>query len=197
MTPSNPLPAPSPSLPLASELKAFDAGKARKRQATSGPEDRPTPLDPSYLGTPRSIRLKNLFTGAIIPPNLLDVVRKLNDIVENNVKLPKKGAKNMTLGSETAADIKTLTSRLLKLAELNSNIPAIRSNPFSDDDEDPQTQRVLTRARTFGCKVPDLLKAKLDQVAKALERIKRVATTPLLPLTSEPRVPRHLPTRRP
>lgn len=177
-TPSTPLPAPSPSQPLASELEAFDAGKARKRQATSGPEDRPSLPDPSYLDTPRSIRLKNLFTGAIVPPNLLDVARKLNDLVENNEKLPKKGAEKTTIGSETAADIKTLTARLLELAELNSTIPAIRRNPFSGEDEDPQAQRLLTSARTFGCKVPDLIEAKLEQVTKALERIERAATAP-------------------
>lgn len=64
------------------------------------------------------------------------------------------------------------------LAELNSNVPAMRRDPFADNDEDPQAQQVLASARSFGCKVRDLLKARLDQLAKSLERIERVATAP-------------------
>lgn len=135
--PSTPLPSSqpqTPARPLASELEAYAAGKARKRQATAGPEDRPSPPDPTYLGTPRSTRLKNLFTEAILPPTLLDVARKLNDLVENNVKLPKKGAEKISVGSETAADIKTLVVKLFELAELNQDIPAIRRNIFAADN---------------------------------------------------------------
>lgn len=177
---ANTLTTPTPPQPLASELVAYDAGKARKLQATAGPEDRPAPPDPTYLGTPRSLRLKNLFTGAMAPPNFLDIARKLNNLVENNVKLPKKGAEKISIGSETAADIKTLTVRLLELAEFNSDIPTIRRNPFSGEDEDHQVGRALAGANTFGCKVPDVIEARLDHLTKTLERIECATTAPRL-----------------
>lgn len=132
-TPTTPSLSQSHNRPLTSELVAFDAGKARKRQATLGPEDRPTPPDTAILGTPRSTRLKNLFIGAPQTPTLLDVARKLSDLIETNVKLPKKGAEKTSIGSETAADIKTLVGKLLEMAELNSNIPEIRRNIFAGD----------------------------------------------------------------
>lgn len=175
-TPTTPSPSQPTARPLTSELEAFAAGKARKRQATSGPNDRPSPPDLEFLGTPRSIRLKNLFTGAMAPPNLLDVARKLNNLVESGIKLPKKGAEKTSLGSETAADIKTLTVRLLELAEFHNYIPAIRRNPFSADEEEHQVERALAGANTFGCKVPDVIEAKLEQLTKAMERLERVAT---------------------
>lgn len=177
-TPSTPSLSQSVVQPLAPELEAFDAGKARKRQATAGPEDRPTPPDPEYLGTPRSIRLKNMFTGAMAPPNLLDIARKLSNLVETKVKLPKKGAEKISIGSETAADIKTLTARLLELAEFNDNIPALRRDPFAAEDDEHQVQRILAGANAFGCKVPGILENRLDQMTKALERIERATLTP-------------------
>lgn len=177
-TPLTPSLPQTPARPLTSELEAYAAGKARKRQATAGPEDRPSPPDPTYLGTPRSTRLKNLFTEAILPPTLLEVARKLNDLVENSVKLPKKGAEKISVGSETAADIKTLVVKLLELAEFNQDIPAIRRNIFAADNEEQDVERVLTGANKFGCKVPDVLELRLDQITKSLERIERVTSLP-------------------
>lgn len=175
-----PTPASSQSTarPLTSELEAYAAGRARKRQATTGLEDRPSPPDPKYLGTPRSIRLKNVFTGAMAPPNLLDVARKLNNLVESNIKLPKKGAEKTSIGSETAADIKTLTIRLLELDEFHNDIPTIRRNLFSNEDEEHQVERALAGANTFGCKVPDIIEANLEKLTKSIERIERATTAP-------------------
>lgn len=174
-TPSTPLASQQPTRPLTSELEAYDSGKARKRQATAGPDDRPSPPDPEYLGTPRSARLKNLFTGALAPPSPLDLARKLNDLVEANVKLPKKGAEKTSIGSETAADIKTLVAKILEVAEFNDNIPAIRRNPFAapDDGEEHRVERALAGPNAFGCQVPDIIESRLDQLAKSLERIER------------------------
>lgn len=173
MTPTTPSSSQQTTRPLASELEANNAGKARKRQATAGHDDRPTPPDPEYLGTPRSTWLKNIFIGAMAPPRILDVARKLNDLVENNVKLPKKGAEKISIGSETAADIKTLVAKFCKLAEFNDNIPALRRDPFAADDDDHRVERALAGPNMFGCKVPDAIEAKLDQLTKSLERIKR------------------------
>lgn len=165
MTPN---PSPMPTTPsfsqsvnhtLASKLEAFDVGKARKGQATSGLEDGPTQPDPCYLGTPLLIQLKNLFTGALTPPNLLDIAQKLNDLVKANINLPNKGAEEIKNGSETAADIKTLTVQILKIDELNANILAIRCNLFSAEDDDHQVERALAGAKKFGCRVPDAIKA--------------------------------------
>lgn len=109
---------------------------------------------------------------------MLDVTRKLNDLVESSIKLPKKGAEKISVGLETAANIKTLVVRLLELAKLHDNIPAIRRNPFFPDDEDHQVERALAGANIFGCKVPDIIKAKLDQLTKLIESIKCAATAP-------------------
>lgn len=122
--------------------------------------------------------MKNLFTGAMAPPNLLDLARKLNNLVEASVKLPKKGAKKISISSETAADIKTLAVRLLELAEFNNNIPALRQDPFSAEDDEQQVQRLLAGANAFGCKVPDILENCLDQMTKTLERIEQATMTP-------------------
>lgn len=94
----------------------FKAGMARKQQAITAPEDRSRPQDPQYLGTLRSVRFKNLFTGSPNTPTLLDVTQKLYKLIETAIKLPKKGAEKILIGSESAADIKTLAARLLELA---------------------------------------------------------------------------------
>lgn len=109
-----------------SGLAEFEAGKARKRQATAGPEDHTRRPDPTFLGTPRSVRFKNLFSDSADPPNLLDVTRRLYDLIDISINLPNKGAKRVTIGSESAADVKTLMARLLKLVELQDNIPSFR-----------------------------------------------------------------------
>lgn len=149
-----------------------------KHQATPNLDDRPTPPDPDYLGTPRLTRLKNLFTGAAGPPSLLEVARKLNNLVEYSVKLPKKGAEKISIGSETATDVKTLLVRLLGLTEFNNNIPTIRRNFFAPEEDDHQFERALAGANAFGCQVPDIIKARLDQLSKNLKRIKQAATAP-------------------
>lgn len=114
------------------------------------------------------------------PPNLLDIARKLNDLVESSINIPKKGAEKISLGSETAANSKTLTVRLLEVAEIQNNIPAIQRNPFAAEDEDHWVERALVGANTYGFKVPEFIEAKLDKLAKSMERIERVATMPSL-----------------
>lgn len=180
-TPSTPLPpAPTPSQyrMAVSGLAEFEAGKARKRQATSGPDDNSRRIDPTYLGTPRSVRFKNLFADSIGTPSLLAVTRKLYGLIEDSLKLPKKGAEKVTVGSESAADIKTLAARLLEIAELQAEIPAVRRNPFLSEEEDHQVERALAGANAFGCKVPDVIEAQLANIAKELAEIKHAATLP-------------------
>lgn len=158
--PSTPLPSQSSqsqdSLQV-SGLAEFKAGKARERQATAGPEDRTRRPDPTYLGKPRLVRFKNLFADAENTPNLLDVTRKLYDLIDNTIKLPKKDAERVTLGSESAADVKTVMARLLKLVEPQDNIPSFRRNPFLSEDDDHQLERALAGPNSFGCKVPDTI----------------------------------------
>lgn len=45
-----------------------------------------------------------------------------------------------------------------------------------NEDEDHQIERALAGPNTFGCKVPDVLERKLDQIAKDLADIKQAAT---------------------
>lgn len=111
-------------------------------------------------------------------PNLLDVTRKLYELIESTVKLPKKGAEKVNIGSESAADIKTLTARLLELAEKQANIPAIRRNPFLNEDKEHQVERALAGANAFGCKVPDVLEAQLTKIAKDIAEIKQASMVP-------------------
>lgn len=80
----------------------------------------------------------------------------------------EKGAERIAIGSESAADIKTLAARLLKLTELQDNTPALWRNSFMSKEEDHRVERALVGANTFGCKVPDVIKAKLNRLAKDL-----------------------------
>lgn len=180
-TPSS-IPPPPPSQsqdrPAVTGLAELEAGKARKRQATAGPKDRPSRPDPTYLGTPRSIRFKNLFSTAANTPTLLDVTRKLYELIESSIKLPGKGAEKISIGSETAADVKTLAARLLELAEVENDIPAIRRNPFSTNDEDLQVERVLAGANQFGCQLPNVIEVQLKQISKDIAELKHAASLP-------------------
>lgn len=174
-------PSQTPTRAAIKDLAAFEAGRAgkavrssnpRKQHAGSGPEGRPGMADPTYLGTPRSARFKNLFEGSTSPPSLLSVVKKLYDLIEESIRLPRKGAEKITsLGSETAADIKTLAASALDLAESLADIPTIRQNPFGEDDEDHRVERALAGARAFGCQVPDVLDAKLDTISKSISSL--------------------------
>lgn len=106
-------PSQTPKRAAIKDLAAFEAGRAgratrssnpRKQHAGSGPEGRPGPADPSYLRTPQSTRFKNLFEGSTSPPSLLTVVKKLYDLIDKSIGLPRKGAEKITsLGSETAS----------------------------------------------------------------------------------------------
>lgn len=177
-TPAYPSSTPLSERPTVAGLVEFKAGKARKRQATAAPEDRSRPKDPQYLGTPRSVRFKNLFTGTANTPSLLEVTQKMYELIESAIKFLKKGAEKITIGSESAADIKTLAARMLELAEQQDDIPAIRRNPFLSDEEDHRIERALAGANTFGCKVPELVNAKLDKIVKDLAEIKLAAAKP-------------------
>lgn len=178
--PFNPPPSQTPGRPTVSGLAAFEAGKRRKRQATAGPDERPRRADHAHLGTPRSVRFKKLFADNPKTPGILDVAKKLHDIIEGAIKLPKKGAEKITIGSESAADIKTLAAHVLDLAEALSDFPfpSIRRNPFSETEEDHQIERSLAGTNAFGCKVPDTIASKLDQLAKDLAEMKNAVTMP-------------------
>lgn len=177
--PSTPLtPSQSTVRPSVTGLAAFEAGKQRKRQATAGADKRPSRANQSYLGTPRSTRFRRLFTDDANVPGILEVTKKLYELVEGSIKLPKKGAEKTTIGSESAADIKTLAAHLLDLAETLTNIPAINRNPFADEDDDHHVARALAGANVFGCKLPDLIEKKLDKFTKDLAEIKHAVTMP-------------------
>lgn len=178
----NPSPSSTQTLerPAVSGLAAFEAGKRRKRQATTGPGDRPNREGLGYLGTPRSTRFKNLFPNDPSPPGILDVARNLHEIIENAIKLPKKGAEKIMIGSESEADVKTLAAHILDLAEALSDFPfpSVRRNPFSEREEAHQIERTLAGDNSFGCQVPESISKKMDQLAKDLAEIKQVVTMP-------------------
>lgn len=94
------------------------------------------------------------------------------------IKLPKNGAEQIAVGSESAADIKTLTARLLELPKMQDDIPSLCQNPFPSEDADHQVERELAGASTFGCKVPNVIEAKLDKLAKDIADIKQAAFFP-------------------
>lgn len=160
------------------DLAAFEAGRAgrasrssnpRKRQAGSTAEGRTGQSDPMYLGTPQSTRFKNLFEGSTPTPTLREVVKKLYDIIDESIRLPRKVAEKITsLGSETAADIKTLAASALDLAEGLADMPVARRRIFGDDKDAHGVECALAGKNTFGCMVPDIIKSKLDTITKSI-----------------------------
>lgn len=177
-TSTTPTPSQTPGRAVIKDLAAFEAGRAgragrttnpRKRQAGLGADGRPGTADPVYLGTPRSTRFKNLFEDSTPTPSLLTVVKKLYELIDESIRLPRKGAEKITsLGSETAADIKTLAASALDLAEGLVDIPQPRRNLFGNDDEDRCVERALAGTNAFGCQVPDVLEKKLDKITQSL-----------------------------
>lgn len=177
-TPSPLPPSQSSDCPIVIGLAAFEAGKRRKQQATAGTDGRPGRSNPTYLGTPRSARFKNLFSATASTPNILEVTNKLYDLIEGAIHLPKKGAEKITIGSESAADIKTLAAHLLEMAESLTNIPSFRNNPFSDIDDGHHIERALAGTNAFGCRVPEDISKKLDKLANDLAEMKHAVTMP-------------------
>lgn len=177
-TPSPNSTSQSSDRPIVIGLAAIEAGKRRKRQATADADGRPGKANPTYLGTPRSTRFKNLFSETADAPNILEVTKKLYELIEGAIHLPKKGAEKITIGSESAADIKTLAAHLLELAESLSVIPSLRRNIFSDIDDNHQIKQNLAGTNAFGCKVPDEISRKLDKLASDLAEMKHAVTMP-------------------
>lgn len=172
-----PPPSQTPDRPTVSGLTAFEKNRSRKRQASSGLNDRPASTPAAQPGTPRSQRFKNIFKEA--NPTLLDISRKLYELIEGSILLPKKGGEKISsLGSETAADIKTLAASVLDLVERSNNIPSLTRNLLSEEDDDHRFERALAGANAFGCKVPDLVESRLDSIDKTLAEIKKAFTAP-------------------
>lgn len=134
-------------------------------------------MDASLLGTTRSQRFKNIFKGS--RPSLMDVTRKLYDLIESSILLSKKGGKRISsLGSETGADIKTLAVTVLDMVEQSPNIPAVGRHLFSSDEDDHWVEQSLAEANTFGCKIPDLVEKHLENIHSALAELKNTLTPP-------------------
>lgn len=163
----------TPGRPAVSGLATFEKNRSRKRLATSHLNDNTGPPSQDLLGTPRSIRFKNIFKDASPNPTLLEVTRKLYDTIEGSILLPKKGGEISYLGSESAADIKILAATVLELVERSSNIPLLHRSTLANDDEDHQIERVLAGANAFGCKVPDIVETRLNNIDKTLTEIKK------------------------
>lgn len=173
------------------DLAAFEMGRAgktgrtapnpKKRQAGVNCEGQPGRSDPVYLDTPRSVLFKNIFEGSSEAPTLLTVVQKLYDLIEDSIKLPRKGADKInSLGSETAADIKTLAASALDLAEGNEefrNLPRPRLNLLQDEADGQTVERALAGSNPFGCKVPEGLEKKLDAITESISRIQQAMTS--------------------
>lgn len=97
------------------------------------------------------MRFSNIFKDAPPNPTLLDITRKLYDVIESSILLPKKGGERISsLGSETAADIKTLAATVLDLVEQSPNMPYVGRHLFSGDDDDHQVERTLAGSNSFG-----------------------------------------------
>lgn len=185
MTSANPFaadstsPSQTPGRPTVSGLAAYEKNRSRKRLATSSLNDRTGPTSHTLLGTPRSVRFKNIFKETSPNPSLLEVTRKLYDVVEGSILLPKKGGEKISsLGSETAADIKILAATVLDLVEKSSNIPLLNRQTLPNDDDEHLVERALAGPNTFGCKVPDIVEARLDSIDKAITEIKNAFTLP-------------------
>lgn len=167
----------TPGRPTVSGLLAFEKNRSRKRQASSGLNDRPTPTANPLGNTPRSQRFKNIFEEA--NPSLLDVTHKLYEIIEESILLPKKGGEKISsLGSETAADIKILAATALDLVENSTNIPSLRRTLFSNDVEDHRATRDLAGTNAFGCKIPEAVEARLDNIDKSLTELAKALKAP-------------------
>lgn len=185
MTSANPFaadstsPSQTPGRPTVSGLAAYEKNRIRKRLATSSLNDRTGPTSHTLLGTPRSVRFKNIFKETSPNPSLLEVTRKLYDVIEGSILLPKKGGEKISsLGSETAADIKILAATVLDLVEKSSNIPLLNRQTLPNDDDEHLVERALAGPNTFGCKVPDIVEARLDSIDKAITEIKNAFTLP-------------------
>lgn len=180
-------PSQTPGRIQVKDLAAFKIGRAgktgrapnpKKRQAGENREGRPGQSDPVYLNTPQSVRFKNIFDGSAEAPDLLTVIQKLYNLIEDSIKLPRKGADKInSLGSETAAHIKTLAASALELAEGNEairNQPRLDLNP--DDGETQRVERTLAGSNAFGCKFPDTLEKKLDEITQSITLIQQAMT---------------------
>lgn len=169
----------TPGRPAVSGLAAYEKNRSRKRVATSNLNDNTGPSSQTLLGTPRSARFKNIFKESTPNPTLLEITRKLYDVIEGSILLPKKGGEKISsLGSESAADIKILAATVLDLVEKSSNIPLFNRQLTTDEDDDHLVERSLAGTNSFGCKVPDLVEARLDNIDKALAEIKEAFTLP-------------------
>lgn len=121
------------------------------------------------------MRLNNIFKNAPRNPSILDVTCKLYDLIESSILLSKKGGERISLlGSETAADIKTLAAAVLDQVEQSLNLPIVGQNLFPTDSNNHQVEHALEGANPFRCKVPDVVGARLDSIDKALAGIKDV-----------------------
>lgn len=169
----------TPDRPTVSGLAAYKKNRSRKRLAISSLNNRNRPDDQTLLGTPRSTRFKNIFTGSTPNPNLLGVTRKLHGIIEGSIILPKKGGEKISsLGAESAADIKILAATVLDLVEQSSNIPLLNRRLLATDDDDHQIKSALAGTNAFGCKIPDIIETRLDNIDKSLADIKQAFSTP-------------------
>lgn len=146
----------------------------------SGLNDCTRPSSQTRLGTPHSTRFKNIFKDLTPNPTLLEITRKLYDVIEGSILLPKKGGEKISsLGSETAADIKILLPKILDLVEKSANIPLLhRCLPFEDKDKDHQVKRVLAGENAFSRKMPNILETRLDNINKTLNEIKATFKLP-------------------
>lgn len=124
------------------------------------------------LGTPHSVRFNNIFKDTSPNPTLLE-------IIESFILLPKTGGERIsTLCSETAADIKTLAATVLGLVEQSPNLPYVGRHLFSGDDDNHQVERALAGSKNFGCKVPGIVKTRLDKINKTLNEIEEAFKLP-------------------
>lgn len=172
-------PSQTPSRPPVSGLAAYERNRSRKRLETSKLNDQTGPTSHTLLGTPRSARFKNIFKDSTPNPTLIEVTRKLHEVIENTIILPKKGGdKISSLGSESAADIKILVATVLDLVEGSSNIPLLTRQLTSNNEDYHHVKRTLAGTNAFGCKMPDIVESRLDNIDKNLADIKAAFTLP-------------------
>lgn len=55
---------------------------------------------------------------------------------------------------------------------MQDNIPSLRRNPFSSQDNNHQVERALAGANTFDCRVLEVINAELNKITKDLAEIK-------------------------
>lgn len=83
--------------------------------------------------------------GGFYPPSLFTVVRKLYSFIKDSIRLPQQGVKEISLGSKTASNTRTLAASALNISEGMAGMSlwcVQRQNPYSTHESKPSRIKV-------------------------------------------------------